>query len=353
MEKVLLVNRGKCNNLGDQAIDRAFTGFLKRNFKVKVFSEDYTSKAKSVDKIRKEKGSWLIRLKKCVKLFLPLDIIWVLRNYSRIAASIHGHKPDLILIGGGQLLLSNRFAVASFIWVYLAKKNNAQVVFSNIGVGEKFSVLHKLLIGYAVKNCDGINVRDEKSKQRIIDLFGPVFQITVSADIVFTEYKGAIGKPEIHRRKTLLGIPDIRVYTEYNAPISREEYYEKWLQYLSGISVILSECKLIYTTSEDYNECIHFSNYIYNRYNIVISIAQYSDINEFQDLLEGAVKVVSGRMHALILGLNSGCAVKAFPISEKIISFIEMTSAEGCLPHLKDVSEKSTGNFLSKYLKYE
>jgi exopolysaccharide biosynthesis predicted pyruvyltransferase EpsI len=42
MKKVLLVNRGRCSNIGDQAINQVFRRFLEKSFSVRVIESDYT-----------------------------------------------------------------------------------------------------------------------------------------------------------------------------------------------------------------------------------------------------------------------------------------------------------------------
>ncbi|AXQ99040.1 polysaccharide pyruvyl transferase family protein [Pseudoalteromonas piscicida] len=158
---VLLVNRGLCNNLGDQAINNSFKAFLESNFSSEVFFADYTSTSKLVEPINCKEH----RPERAIfKKILPLNMIWFFRNFYRVFTAINKVNPNLVVIGGGQLLLSNRFSIAAFTWVFFAKLLGVRVVFSNVGAGRSFSYFNKYLVKYALKRSDGINLRDPRSK---------------------------------------------------------------------------------------------------------------------------------------------------------------------------------------------
>ena len=351
MKTVFLVNRSKCSNLGDQAINESFKRFIKSHFDVKIFEYDYTSKEKSAKPLRLEYSKNVQTVKLALKKVLPLDLIWAIRNILRIYKSLRNLKPDLVIIGGGQLLLPGRFSVAAFLWVYLAKKLNIKVIFSNIGIGDQFQWRYLKLISYAIRNCDGLNVRDEKSAVYIKKFVPDCVDVTVSADIVFTDaYETNYSSSrEPKNSLLLLGVTDLSVYNEYNRPVSRQEYHDIWISFVENLNFRLCDALLIYTTSEDYSESLKFRDYVKHKMGISIDVAEYDRLEEFKHLLRQGAIVVSGRMHALILALNCGCLIHVFPISQKLITFIAQTKKSGHSHHIQNSYEK-TKRFLSMYL---
>lgn len=343
MKKVLLVNRGTCNNLGDQAINVTFEKLLKNEIGCDVFCEDYTSKYQNVNTINA--GQEVSPLKGFLKKILPLNLIWFVRNYNRIKKCIDRNLPDLIVVGGGQLLLHGRFSVAAFTWVSLAKKLNKKIVFSNVGYGGSYSWLEGKLISWAVKNADGINFRDNSSSKMIDELYN--VSSVVSGDVVFTE-KALTFCPE---KQTLiaLGITARSVYNMYNATLEQDEYYNLWLNFLKKNDISISNVVLTYTTQEDSVECELFKEHIKREHDVELDILYNKSLDDYKNNLESVSLVISGRMHGLILAINSGCRVITFPISNKLKSFDEIINSED-LFEFRERTKKETIKFINSYL---
>ncbi|MEZ9345018.1 polysaccharide pyruvyl transferase family protein [Vibrio cyclitrophicus] len=343
MKKILLVNRGTCNNLGDQAINASFTKFLKDEIGFNVIFEDYTSKSQDVNLINV--GKEVSTLKRFLKNILPLNFIWFFRNYKRIKKCIDKNSPELIVVGGGQLLLHGRFSIAAFTWVYLAKKFNKKIVFSNIGYGGKYSWSESKLISWAINNVDGINFRDSHSSNIIEKLFNR--KTVVSGDIVFTD------NPLVScsEKKTLiaLGITSQSVYDMYNSKVERNEYYNVWIDLLIKNDISISDVVLTYTTQEDSVECELFKDYVNKVYQIDLDILQNQTLDEYKLNLESISLVITGRMHGLILALNSGCNIITFPISNKLKSFDEIIRSED-LVEFREQTKQETKKFINNYL---
>lgn len=344
----MLVNRGCCNNLGDQAINETFTLFLKRNYEVNVHDIDYTSRSTEPDELKKSK-TFKAGIKEFIKPLLPLNFIWFVLNFSRINKCFVTLKPDLVVIGGGQLLLPGRFSIASFLWVFLARFHDTKIVFSNVGIGGRFGFIEKMFITYAIKNCDGVNARDKCSLDRISQLSKGSTKVILSDDIVFSSSVPRIQK-EVPADRVLLSIPSLDVYNTYNKEVSRSKYYKVWVDFLSEHSIDLDYCALIYTTSEDYFETIQFYRYILKKFNKRLMVEDYDDLNGFELTLNNAGVVVSGRMHALILAYNRGCKIITFPISNKLITFSNQMSHKVTDDSVVSVEAK-TRKFLDPFLK--
>ncbi|MCU8055569.1 polysaccharide pyruvyl transferase family protein [Shewanella sp. SM34] len=319
MKNVLIVNRGHCDNLGDQAINEAMKNFLIENFKINAYFSDYTSLYNEPINInlKSDKHTLKMKLREMLKIILPLKLIWLIRNYSRIKGSL-SRDIDLVVVGGGQLILSNTtFDIASATWVFLSKKYKIPIVFSSVGAGTEFNFLNKKLFGYALNNADGICVRDIKSRDIIKNVFGLDSQ--VAGDIVFTEKY----IKEKRGNLTLLGIPCLSVYNTYNDPVSRENYYKIWLSFLQQNKINLSDCSLFYTTNEDYKESVNFKKFLESKNIYDVNILYSQNLILLESLLMESKTVVSGRMHGLILALNYDCNIIVFPISSKLQVFKE------------------------------
>lgn len=348
MYRFLLVNRGTCNNLGDQAINSEFIKFLKDNFSCQIYTSDYTSNLRNASKIieKQHAGKIYDVIRSAIKKLLPLNVIWFIRNYLRISSSIGSIKPDLVIIGGGQLLLPGRFSVASFLWVYLAKKHNKKVVFSNVGFGGSFSKLEYKLIKWALKNTDGINVRDKESANSIRKIFH--IEVNVSADIVFTGYNPVAS----HKKHCAVAITALSVYNLYNRQVSRDAYYDMWVKFITDKNVALNEIILSYTTQEDYQESLMFHEYAKKNYGYDISLMVNNDLSSYLENMKSTKMLFSGRMHGLLLALNSGADIHVFPISKKLISFSSIVSGND-IKDLKMFTAQQTKRFLSSYIKSE
>lgn len=319
MKNVLIVNRGYCDNLGDQAINEAMKNLLIENFEIKTFFSDYTSLYNEPINInlKSDKHTLKMKLREMLKKVLPLKLIWLIRNFSRVRRSLL-RDIDLVVVGGGQLILSNTtFDIASATWVFLSKKYNIPIVFSSVGAGTEFNYVNKKLFGYALNNANGICVRDIKSRDIIKKFFG--LDSHVAGDIVFTEKHIKEKRGDL----TLLGIPCLSVYNTYNEPVSRENYYKIWLSFLKLNKINLSDCSLFYTTSEDYIESVNFRKFLESENINDVNILHSQNLSLLETLLIESKTVVSGRMHGLILALNYDCNIVVFPISSKLRVFKE------------------------------
>ncbi|QSH58005.1 polysaccharide pyruvyl transferase family protein [Photobacterium damselae subsp. damselae] len=342
--KVLIVNRGLCDNIGDQAINVAMHAFIEKNFNANCFFSDFTSTNKNILKIRNDGECKYSKYKRLLKKILPLDLIWIFRNINRIKNNII--DSDLIVIGGGQLILSNRFAIALFVWVYLSRRYNKKVLVSCVGSGTKFSFLKKKYIKYGLSRVEHISVRDIESQKVLKQEFNVDSEVT--GDIVFTRFL----KQKKNRELLLLGVTELSVYNLYNKPLSRENYYIKWIKLVEKSKYLLSDFKLVYTTQNDYYECLYFRNFVINKFNLELDIVDTSTLNNFNNILNNSKFIIAGRMHALILGLINGCDIMPFPISDKLISFTKIIKKSNLDDYRQSIIEKQIKIFHS-YIKKE
>jgi polysaccharide pyruvyl transferase WcaK-like protein len=348
MKKILIVNRGYCDNLGDQALNIAMGSLIKNNLNCEVIFSEFITLASEPKKINLNHRSVLIigYVRKFIKALVPVKFVWLIRNVLRINKTV-GSKGDVIVIGGGQLIQStNTFDIAAATWVFFARFYNKRVIFCGVGAGIKFTYLNRLFYSYALKKCNAICVRDLESSKTIKDCFG--VSSFIAGDAVFTE---ELFTP-VSKVGFLLGIPCIAVYNKENASVQRNDYYEIWLNFLKQKKIDVKKCALFYTTENDYLETVSFSNYLKQKYDISLMILESNSLPNLRKILSTSQIVISGRMHALILAANYSCEIVVFPINKKLIDFESLLKGfdEDGFVEYKAMTSKKLIEFLKSWI---
>ncbi|MDN2667522.1 hypothetical protein BCU90_07610 [Vibrio lentus] len=346
-KKAILVNKCYSDNLGDQAIAQSANKLLKELGFIDVCCHDYTSKASSVLNRKQTKGQGSLKSK--VKQLLPLKLIWTILNVKRIHQTLNVSDSKYLFIGGGQLVLSNTyFPIAAFLWVFIAKRLGYTCIYLNVGAGTKFTRLDERLFNYSLKKSDLILVRDDETKEILDNKFGVRSYLT--GDVVFTEKKER--ERSLIRTKTVgVAIPGLYVFNTYNDKLTRDAYFEKWLGFLEENKIDLNDVELFHTTYDDLVESRLFSKYVLGKYKVKLDIKEASDINTLNNILNNYGIVISGRMHALIMGIQLGCKPLVFPISEKLISFQSIIDKEKNLDFYSDCVRTKTLSQLSELIR--
>ncbi len=322
--KTLLINEGYSDNLGDQAINDSFQHLLKNVGIKNIDFVDFTKNTNSPKKIianekRDNKGNFTSKLKKVISPKLR----WILKNTYRIY-KISTKKYDKVFIGGGQLILSNdTFAIAMAMWIFFLRLfGNKEIVLFAIGSGSKFSFLDKLLYQYSFKKVSKIYVRDFKSQKILKEVFNIDSKFVY--DVAFIHNKIS-KKTNSEKENILLGVISFNVYNRYNnINLTKENFFESWIELLVKNNFTLEQVKLFYTTQDDRGASIEFKNYINEKYNIELELIETNTKEILVNQLDQAKIVISARMHALILGLTYECEIITYKISDKLIAFDEM-----------------------------
>ena len=322
--KVLLLNEGYSDNLGDQAINDSFKYLLKSNEIKNIDFVDFTKNINDPKKIaihekKNEKRTFATKLKKAI----PPKIRWLLKNTYRVYKASK-NRYDKVFIGGGQLILSNdTFAIAMATWIFFLKFfGNKDIVLFAVGSGSRFSFVDKLFYKYVLNNVSKIYVRDFKSQEIIKKLFN--IDTKFVYDVAFIHNK-ITKNLESKKENILLGVISFDVYNRYNSKnLTKEEFFESWVELLTKNNIALNQVKLFYTTQDDRVASIEFKNYILNKYHIALELIETHTKDILVNELDKAKIVISARMHALILGLTYGCEIVTYKISDKLIAFDEM-----------------------------
>jgi polysaccharide pyruvyl transferase WcaK-like protein len=332
MNKVLIINEGYSNNLGDQAILDACSKF----YEDKGYTTDflYLSKPhlkalpqydyKNTLSKKVQKNNLKFRIKAFLSIFY-----WYLINRKSIIEKLKSNNYAIISIGGGQLIntsgtsMPNNFAIALYWITYLIKKyaNTSKVYFVAVGAATKFNSIEKFLYTRSLRKANRIWVRDEFSKKIIKETFD--LDTILTHDIAFYVSRGF--RVEVSQENiVLVGIANYEeVVVRYIEGKEKTTYFEDIWTNIVGLKKEGYVVKLLYTTVLDVNTLNDFNNFLTQRNEERLPLCNIETLGDLKSELSRASIVYSGRMHALILGLKYGCKVRPYLLSQKLASFNE------------------------------
>lgn len=334
MKRALLVNKGWADNLGDQVIKYTIEDLLNNNgYKVDFFDFTQTSKTNYIsyekealkENGRQNKNS----LKK--KLFGPIVNtkfvrigLWLIGNRSLFSKKRLSQDYDIIIVGGGQLILGDSsFPYAMYLWTRLLKKlyKNTRLIILGVGAGGEFGVIDSLLYSKSLKKVDKLYIRDNESIEIIKDKFN--VSSNYIPDVGF--YISKAYKLDYEKeKKVLVGITDYLVHKRYNHDDKTEEdYSEFWEKKIVDYMQKGYKVQLFYTTMRDLVQSIKLKDTMHKKYNIKLEIIYVNTLEELLHEVAKASIIISGRMHGLIIGYAYGCEVVPYIISDKLKSFKE------------------------------
>lgn len=338
---ILIVNENKSDNLGDHAINAGMVslfrarGYHTKSFPFATFSDNL---AKNEVKERKQ----YTITKRITKFFingvkdfrLISFIYWYYSNRKNIHRAISTSEVDEIVIGGGQLILSNEvFAIALFTWVKLASDYGIKVSILGVGCGENFSFLEKVLFKKALKRAERIYVRESESLNKIRKNFS--VKSYIIPDFAFGLRHQACEHKEINQ--IVVSVTDFSVYLRYKDEIScksisgKSEYILEWARLVTD-SVLDRNTKIILasTTNSDakISTELHKALVKLGLENPIKDLGVPESLSAYRDILAKSNLVISGRMHSLILGKVEGCNLKPWVISKKVENFVLDYSAK-------------------------
>lgn len=328
MKKILLINRGGSDNIGDQAIKISLENLLKNmGFQTDFYDFANIYRRKHYSSNSKENSAPLFK-KGIISALVPDKVKWLIRNHKIYQACFNDEDYEAVIIGGGQLFNNNKvFALAMFLWVHLIKyKKKSKIYLFGIGAMRNLSFTDKLLYKNVLRNVDGVYVRDEYSREVLLDLFGFKSNLTYDVAFCFNKYEPYVLKrPKKNNEKlnrVLIGVSHFLRYQKYNDDNSSEEYYNYWVEKIFKLySKDNTSIKLFYTTEEDLMVSTMIQKIIEDKYDTYIPIADVSNIDKLINEIIKADTVISPRMHALILSKIYQCNVEPVYISDKIKSF--------------------------------
>ena len=330
VKRVLIIGECYSDNIGDQAISAGMEKCFRRNgWSVDIADFSFRSETFSPEHFYKNEQSVNFDFKKLVPSWIRL--IFFIQKALR--GSFHALKKgnyELIVIGGGQLILSNAtFPLSMFFLSFFIKKNKMKACIVSVGVGEKISGIRYLLFRYALQNINCIYVRDKASVDNLERLYG--IEAKYCPDIAYYLARGIERKRQKgSNKRVIIGCIAHNVHIRYSEevgrrPLSENEYFDEWIRITEAELAKGKDVNLVVTSIED----LVLSRDLYKklRYsNGHIKITDYvPSWEEYIQFAMGTEKVISGRMHALILAKIAGAKTEAYIVSKKIEDMLEIT----------------------------
>jgi polysaccharide pyruvyl transferase WcaK-like protein len=332
--KVLLVNKGWADNLGDQAISYTMTKLLNENnceVRFLDFTEsqpkkerNYISDAqKEINKVEKQPLNT-----KIIRYFLGKRLIhsiyWWITNYKIFNKKSLEQNYSAAFIGGGQLILgSTIFPFAMYLWIRHLKKRNKdiKIFLVGVGVGGEFNFIDNLLYKKSFEKMEGIYLRDLDAISFLKEKFNIKANFIPDVAFCMSDFHNENMKKE---DRVLVGITDYLVYKRYNQnKVSELEYMSLWEDIILDLQAKHKKVELFYTTSRDLVQTYKFKDYMQQKKNLNLKIVHTNNLEQLANEISVSETIVSGRMHGLIIGLSYGCEAIPFLISPKLVSFKE------------------------------
>lgn len=322
---VLIINQGNSDNLGDKAINLVLKAILEDN-NCRVTSAGYSQcKEQNMELMsgRLTKNN-LSLLRKIVpsSVLWGFKYVWSIKNEFKRISEIGQY--DLVIIGGGQLLKTkNVFVYALLTWYKLINKHyKCPIVILGVGTDDKFTIFEKMIYKKVLSGVDDIYVRDNNSITIINREFGVSCKYIPDVAFAYSQYYNLNCTDD--KNIILLMIYDYQeLKHNFGTNHNFEEYYETWNELLINNNFKGSRVVLGYTTIGDKKETLKFAQFLNENSNINFTIADTDDIDKFTNILVKTKKIISARMHAMILGMTFNCEVVPYTISSKINTFKE------------------------------
>jgi polysaccharide pyruvyl transferase WcaK-like protein len=327
--RILLVNQGKSGeNLGDRAIAETFRKVLNDKeciVDIAGFSETKSQSIPEID-IKGKTINLKYIIKKRVKKAIPSLLIWIIKYRKKIKQefkNLRNTQYDLVIIGGGQLIKSKSvFPYALLTWYNIVRKNlSCPIIVAGVGTDVEFSAFEKMIYKKVLTGLDGIFARDFSSQKIIQECFK--VKCKYMPDIAFAESRYITDLLDFKDRRIFLVM--IFSYDSYiknsKRLVNKEEYYKTWLGLINDNSDKELEIVLSYTTTSDKIETYEFARYLEKYGDFKFYIGKTDNLEEYSNLLMQTKQILSGRMHAMILGLNYNCKVIPFIVNPKLEIF--------------------------------
>lgn len=325
MQRVLLINQGNTDNLGDKAINLSFRSLLEKYGSTVDFAGFAQTDEQFIDKIDKKKN---YKLKSFVKKRLPNFLMWFFKYRKKIKKelnSLDNQNYDLVILGGGQLIKSkNVFAYCFLSWITLLRRKGYPIFVVGVGADDQFSFIEKVIYQKCLAQVNNIYVRDKESQA----ILNRIFNISAQyiPDIVFNKrLTNTDTNMFIKEEKLVVMIYDYDALQKNfeNDFGTKKEYFYFWenlikTNYQPDLTITLA-----YTTIGDKKTTKEFYHYIKNNTEMEVSLSNTDRLGELEELLKTTKILISGRMHGMILGLNHNCIIVPYIVSPKVKAFKE------------------------------
>ena len=314
--KVVLINQGHTDNLGDKAINEAIRAMLPKNWEVQSCPFDFY--------IFKQKN---IITRVCNKILNLNHDVLVYFKRKKIQRMIKSQHFDAAIIGGGELLGSDydQFCLDFDAWTKVL--SSLSIPIYAIGLSGNSAKREWIFRHFkkSLARCKYISVRDKSTLELVRTDYG-INNCEYFPDVVFSFRAGFV--LESKDRDLLLCVPSRITHAPDSFSklgiSSVDEYYEYLYCNIVDLAnkYSLTKIKLTTTTLEDRDTCEKLLKYCDSKDSKYIFLYEPCEtLSNYIHILRDVRVILSGRMHACILGLIHGCEFQIVPYKEKLIVF--------------------------------
>ena len=317
MKKVLVCGVGNSRNLGDRIIAETINYLIHLSDEpIQVTNFDFTvGKVQNSEKNTKIKLNSTSLLKKLTpNFFRRIKVLNHYKNNNSLKIELEEciANTDLIVIGGGHLLIDNYLNFPKGInnIVKVAKSNNIPVVFSFVGAKGPWNKLAKMYLLEALDYARCISVRDSDSKDFLVSISKDLkSKVVVLSDPALFVKEMCDYKQKVQAKKKIgLGIMDPHELKRHsNFKWSRDESAFWWSTLTKKLISLGFDVNIFTNGSPTDNGFVEFfikkelgenKNVFYSDYpsdySDLISIIQQQDI------------VIAQRLHACLPSISLG-----------------------------------------------
>lgn len=341
MKKILLLNRGYSDNFGDQAIkismEKLIFSYIK-NKEIELKFYDIEEMERKIPFEFKEKTNYLnnnILKKMILPMYIKLNYFKFLTKLFSFMKSKKEENYDYIVFGGGQLIQNYfPFALSFFGWSNYFPKAKKMILFA--GCGNEYNFLNQKLFKKSFEKISTITLRDENSKINLEKRFKKTSEIIPDPVFVISDFYKKNEK-EVIKKSVGFAFMNFSEYKKFNKKSTEDFYNELCLKELNKEMSKNKKVFLFYTTISDIKWNINFQNYLISK---GIKDIQLIHNNNFQEFLKNILKfekIISNRMHALIIAYSYKIPIEIFITSNKLKGFEEELKNLG---ELKEIKQK-------------
>lgn len=319
MKKVLLLNQGNTNNIGDLAINSVLTKILEKE-NIDYDFLDYWVEDKIFGKLYINRGNNLF-YKFILKIIFHFQILLDIYYICYLKRNINLNNYDSIVIGGGELLCGHKgFNTAIYNITNVSRKKNIQLYL--IGVSGDLRMPQKRIKRYSksLTKFKKIFVRDEYTKKILNDVYK--VESTLYPDVVFSYNKVFGEKRFLNKENSILLVPTYFNKESFkNMNIHNEEQFVDY--YMKIIFEEMNRYDKLYITNTAIEDEKITKKIIrrLQKENLNFEYIKYESLDDYFKLICKTKKIISGRMHAMIMGCICGNDFRVIPFKEKLINF--------------------------------
>lgn len=333
-KKILLINQGKSDNIGDRLINDTLSKLIEENCYLESKSLEIncpdTLIEFAVDNRLKHTGyinkknifkfliNKLLRFLMSDYLFFYLKAIYVMTSYVR------NSEFDIYIIGGGELLKSNHFFIPYMdAWTKMIKKYrpDKRLVLFGVSSDQSFTQKEVARLHTILERFDFVNVRDKVTLNVLVKDFA--IEANMSPDCVFVY--NYYNKISIKKTNIML----VSIFDYNSLPLSskwstKEDYFAHWFKIINENHSKGIKVKFIYTCADDALCTLEFYKIYHSSFESMDdTIKMDYTMEEIVSLIANAESIITGRMHAMILAKQYNTKIVPFIFKKKIECFVE------------------------------